>query len=126
MSSSSVGKPVLPSISANTPDIVDDETMSAISAAKPDISTILTSPDVLSKLKGNSSHADADQLPQDLPVLQEWTCATRPSNKVRDAMMKQTVRGFRTRWWRVRQVNCFHSVEKPVTVGHRTCIPVQI
>ena len=120
MSSSSVGKPVLPSIGANTPVIVEDETLSAISAAKPaseslaasstacpsvlaapsmslassaSESTTLTLPDVLSKLRGESSHADAEQLLQDIPVLQEWQCATRPSHKVRDAMMK-----LGTRW----------------------------
>ena len=39
-------------------------------------------------LEGNSSNADAKQLLQDIPVLQEWQRATRPSHKVRDAMLK--------------------------------------
>ena len=51
-------------------------------------STTLTLADVVTKLKGNSSDADAQQLLQDIPVLQEWQRATRPSNKVRDAMLK--------------------------------------
>ena len=37
---------------------------------------------------GNSSQTDAEQLLQDIPVLQEWQRASSPSNKVRDAMMK--------------------------------------
>ena len=51
-------------------------------------STTLTLADVFTKLKGNSSDADAQQLLQDIPVLQEWQRATRPSHEVRDAMLK--------------------------------------
>ena len=82
---------------ANVP--ADSSTSLAGSAAKPATdqqqalsmaseSTTLTLADVFSKLEGNASNADAQQLLQDIPVLQEWKTATHPSNKVRDAMMK--------------------------------------
>ena len=48
----------------------------------------LTLPDVPSMLKGASLQADAQQLLQDIPVLQEWQRARNPSNKVRAAMLK--------------------------------------
>ena len=67
-------------------------------------STTLTLADVFTKLlecrrsfKGESSlcphednfsNAAAQQLLQDIPVLQEWQRVTHPSHKVRDAMMK--------------------------------------
>ena len=57
------------------------------SAAKP--ATTLTLTDVFTTLlEGNSSNADAQKLLPDIPVLQEWQRATRPSHKVRDAMLK--------------------------------------
>ena len=51
-------------------------------------SMTLTLPDILSRLQGNSSQTDAQQLLQDIPVLQEWQRAANPSHKVRDAMVK--------------------------------------
>ena len=52
-------------------------------------STTLTLPGVLTKLlEGNYSNPDTQRLLEDIPVLQEWQHATRPSHKVRDAMMK--------------------------------------
>ena len=59
--------------------------------------TTLTLPNVLSKLQAVSSRADAQQLLQDIPVLQEWQCASRPSHKIRDAMMSLGTR------WRIPQ-----------------------
>ena len=47
-----------------------------------------TLPDVLSMLKGESLQADAQQLLQDIPVLQEWQRARNPGHKIRDAMLK--------------------------------------
>ena len=48
----------------------------------------LTLPDVLSMLERESLQADAQQLLQDVAVLQEWQRARNPGNKVRDAMLK--------------------------------------
>ena len=39
-------------------------------------------------LRGTSLQADARQLLQGVPVLQEWQRARSPSNQVRDAMLK--------------------------------------
>ena len=39
-------------------------------------------------LTGESLQADARQLLQDIPLLQEWHRVRNPSNKVRDAMLK--------------------------------------
>ena len=72
---------------------------SASSAAKPateqlDLSApaseslTLTLPDVLSQLIGESLQADARELLQDIPVLQEWQRARNPGHKIRDAMVK--------------------------------------
>ena len=72
---------------------------SASSAAKPSTSQLdpsalasesmtLTLPDVLSRLRGESLQADAQQLLQDIPVLQEWQRVRNPSHKVRDDMLK--------------------------------------
>ena len=47
-----------------------------------------TLPDVLSVLKRKSLQADAQQLLQDIPVLQEWQRARNPGHKIRDAMLK--------------------------------------
>ena len=47
-----------------------------------------TLPDVLSVLKRKSLQADAQQLIQDIPVLQEWQRARNPGHKIRDAMLK--------------------------------------
>ena len=52
-------------------------------------STTLTLPGVLTKLlEGNYSNPDTQRLLEDIPVLQEWQRATRPSKKMRDAMLK--------------------------------------
>ena len=40
-----------------------------------------------------SSNEDAEQLLQDIPVLQEWQSASHPTHQVRDDMMK-----LGTRW----------------------------
>ena len=45
-------------------------------------------PGVLSMLAGESLQADAQQLLQDIPVLQEWQRARNPGHKIRDAMLK--------------------------------------
>ena len=47
-----------------------------------------TLPDVLSMLKGESLQADAQQLLEDIPVLQEWQRARNPGHKMRDVMLK--------------------------------------
>ena len=39
-------------------------------------------------LKGESLQADAGQLLQDIPVLQDWQRARNPGHKIRDAMLK--------------------------------------
>ena len=51
-----------------------------------------TLPDVLSMLSGESLQADAQQLLQDIPVLQEWQRARNPGHKIRDAMLKLGMR----------------------------------
>ena len=102
-SATSAAKPASESLRASStacPSTLAAPSMSfASSAAKPATgqlhsvavaseSMTLTLSDALSMLTANSSHVDAQQLLQDIPVLQEWQRATRPSNKVRDAMTK--------------------------------------
>ena len=48
----------------------------------------LTLTDALSMLTKRSWNVDAQQLIQDIPVLQRWQRTTNPNNKVRDAMLK--------------------------------------
>ena len=47
-----------------------------------------TLPDVLSMLTGESLQTGAQQLLQDIHLLQEWQRARNPGNKIRDAMLK--------------------------------------
>ena len=49
---------------------------------------ILTLPNVLSMLTGESLPVEAQQLLQDIPVLLEWQGASHPRHPVRDAMRK--------------------------------------
>ena len=60
------------------------------SAAKPAVSLCAMMQEinnVASKLHGNNLKK-AQMLFEDIPILQKWQSATRPSNEVRDAMMK--------------------------------------
>ena len=56
--------------------------------------------DVLLKLQGISSEADAYQLLDDIPVLLEWQRSRKPTNQVRDAMLK-----LGSQWRIPRQIN---------------------
>ena len=48
----------------------------------------LTLPEAHSRLKGASLQTRAQQLLQDIPILEKWQRAQQPSHEVRDAMMK--------------------------------------
>ena len=75
---SSAAKPAVGPVEASTPS----------GATKPAAAGILKLDDILPTLQGRESEPLLQKLLEDVPKLREWQRATRPTNPVREAMMK--------------------------------------
>ena len=81
-SRSSAAKPAASTLGSSCANEIDKPSTSALDSMN------LTLPEVRSRLEGNTSQTCAQQLLEDIPILEQWQRAEKPSNEVRDAMMK--------------------------------------